>query len=251
MQRVAAKGTLKEAMAGYIKYVAGQDKSLFKKRFVELRSEATKRGSGGHTRTPENAALLMLGVENLLAYAEHIGLEIDVDKLKEEAWEALLATGKEQDQHHRDEQPAERFKAMLRGLLSSKRAHVCGAHGTSPPRPHMFGWTVKEYGDQVQWQSSGPSIGWINGDDLFLEPDATFAELQQFAQKQGQPLGLTQSALWKRLREAGLLEPGEEKRHTVKRMIGGHRLRVLHLKASKVLEIETASMVRDEEAAPF
>jgi hypothetical protein len=66
-------------------------------------------------------------------------------------------------------------------------------------------------------------------------------ELQQFAQRQGQPLALTQGALWKRLREAGLLEPGDEEgRHTVKKSIDGHRPRVLHLKMSRVLEFDTA-----------
>ena len=258
MQKAAASGTLKEAMASYVKYVAGQDKSLLKKRFAVLRAEATKRVGGGHARTPENAALLMLGVENLLAYAEHIGLEIDVNKLKEEAWGALLATGKEQDQHHRDEQPAERSKALLHALLSSKRAHLCDTYGGSPPRAHMLGWTQKVYGENVVFQPNGPSIGWIDEEDLYLEPNATYAELQQFAQKQGQPLALTPGALWKRLREAGVLEPGDEEgRHKVKKCISGHRRRVLHFKRSNLLEIETAtikttSMVEDEDGtAPF
>jgi len=250
MQKAVALGTLKEAMASYIKYVAGQDKGLLKKRFAELRTEARKRAGGGHTRTPENAALLMLGVENLLGYAEHVGLEIDVNKLKEEGWEALLVTGKEQDRHQRDEQPAERFKALLQGLLSSGRAHLCDACGIAPPGAHMLGWIVKEYGDKVMLQPSGPSIGWIIQEDLFLEPNATYAELQQLAQKQGQALALTQGALWKRLREAGLLEPCEEGRHSVKKTISGHRRRVLHFKRSNVFEIETetAVRVRDEES---
>jgi len=221
-----------------------------KKRFAELRTEARKRAGGGHTRTPENAALLMLGVENLLGYAEHVGLEIDVNKLKEEGWEALLVTGKEQDRHQRDEQPAERFKALLQGLLSSGRAHLCDACGSAPPGAHMLGWIVKEYGDKVMLQPSGPSIGWIIQEDLFLEPNATYAELQQLAQKQGQALALTQGALWKRLREAGLLEPCEEGRHSVKKTISGHRRRVLHFKRSNAFEIETetAVRVRDEES---
>jgi hypothetical protein len=244
MQKAAASGTLKEAMASYVKYVAGQDKSLLKKRFAELRAEARKRVSGGHTRTPENAALLMLGVENLLVHAKHIGLDVDVDKLKEDAWEALLATGKEQDRHQRDEQPAERFKGLLQGLLSSGGAHLRDLHGGSPPGAHMLGWTEKEYGEKVQIQPGGRSIGWIDGEDLYLEPDATYAELQQFAQRQGHPLALGKGALWKRLSEAGLLEPGDEGRNTVKKQIGGHRPRVLYLQASKVLETATAR-VRD------
>jgi hypothetical protein len=233
-------------MAGYVRYVAAQDRSSFKRRVKELRAEAVKKFSGGHSRTPENAALLMLGVENFLAYAESIGAGLDAEKLRSEAWEALLATGQDQDRHQRDEQPAERFKALLQGLLSSGGAHIRDAYRGSPPGACMLGWTEKEYGDKVQIQPGGRSIGWIDGEDLFLEQDATYAELQQFAQRQGHTLALTKGALWKRLCEAGLLEPGEEGRNTVKKTIGGHRPRVLHLKASKVLEIETPR-VRDED----
>jgi hypothetical protein len=246
MQRAAGAGVLREAMASYIKYVAGQDKSSLKRRVMELRADATKKVGGGHSRTPENAALLMLGVENLLAYAASIGADLDGEKLRGEAWEALLATGQDQDRHQRDEQPAERFKALLQGLLSSGGAHIRDAYRGSPPGACMLGWTEKEYGDKVRIEPGGRSIGWIDGEDLFLEPDAAYAELQQFSQRQGHPLALTKGALWKRVGEAGLLEPGEEGRHTVKKTIGDHRRRVLHLKASKVLENETAR-VRDRD----
>jgi hypothetical protein len=247
LQTAAATGVLKEAMASYIKYVAGQEKSGFKGRLTALRAEAAKRVSVGHTRTPENAALLMLGVENLLSYAVSIGADIDVEKLKGEAWEALLATGEEQDRHQRDEQPPERFKALFCGLLSSGRAHIRDARSDYPPgNARMLGWTEKEYGDKLLFQPGGNSIGWIDGDDLFLDPNATYAELQQFAQKQGQPLPLTQGALWKRLREVALLEPGDKDRYTVKISIGGLRPRVLHFKMSKVLDIDTAAEPREE-----
>ena len=248
LQVAASAGVLKEAMASYIKYVAGQDKRTFKPRVTELRAEAAKKVSGGHARTPENAALLMLGVENLLSYAMSIGAAIDVEKLRGEAWEALLAAGKEQDRHQRDEQPAERFKALLQGLLSSGAAHIRDASSSYPPKhARVLGWTEKEYGDRVQVQPGGRSIGWIDGDDLYLDPNATYLELQQFAQRQGQPLALTQGALWKRLREAVLLEPGDEEgRHTVKKSIDGHRPRVLHLKMSRVLEIDPAAEQRKE-----
>jgi hypothetical protein len=192
MQKAADEGVLKAAMAGYVRYVAAQDKSSFKRRVKELRAEAAKKFSGGHSRTPENAALLMLGVENFLAYAASIGADLDGEKLRGEAWEALLAAGNEQDQHQRDEQPAERFKALLQGLLSSGGAHIRDVYRGSPPGACMLGWTEKEYGDKMQIQPGGRSIGWIDGEDLFLEPDATYAELQQFAQRQGHcflPLG--------------------------------------------------------------
>ncbi|MBR0797964.1 DUF927 domain-containing protein [Bradyrhizobium jicamae] len=244
MQSAANAGTLKEAMAGYIQYVAGQDKDLLKKRVGDLRAEAAGMIRDGHTRTPENAALLMLGVENLLGYAMHIGCDVVVGRLKKDAWEALLATGQQQDRQQRDEQPAPRFIGLLQGLLSSGGAHIRDAHSHHPPQhARILGWTETEYGDKVQLRPGGRSIGWIDerGDDLFLDPNATYAELHQFAQRQGQPLPLTQGALWKRLQEAGLLEPGEDGRHTVKKSIDGRRPRVLHLKVSKVLEIEPGS----------
>ncbi|MBR1211332.1 DNA-primase RepB domain-containing protein [Bradyrhizobium sp. JYMT SZCCT0180] len=248
MQRAAGESVLKVAMASYVRFVATQDKGSFKRRLSELRAEATKKVSGGHTRTPENAALLMLGVETLLAHAVSIGADIDIEKMRREAWEALLTVGQEQDRHQRDEQPAERVMTLLQGLLSSGRAHIRNARSDHPPKDaRMLGWTEKEYNDRLVLHPGGHSIGWIDADDLFLDPSATYAEIQQFAQKQGQPLALTQGALWRRLREAGLLEPGDEGRHTTKKSIGGQRLRVLHLKMIKVLEIETATDARRHE----
>jgi hypothetical protein len=244
MQSAADEGALKDAMASYIKYVGGQDKNLLKKRFAELRAEARKRVGGGHSRTPENAALLMLGIENMLEYAASIGADIDVAKLRGEAWEALLATGQEQDRHQRDEQPPERFMTLLRGLLSSGRAHIRNAESDyAPDSARLLGWTESEFNEKIVLRPGGHSIGWIDEseENLFLDPNATYAEIQQFARIQGQPLPLTQGALWKHLREAGLLEPGEEGRHTVKKSINGHRPRVLHLKMSKVLEIEAVA----------
>ena len=168
LQKAAGDGVLKQTMAGYVRFIAGQDTSGSVARLATLRTEATKSVGGGHTRTPENVALLMLGVENLLAYAESVGADADAKKLRSEAWEALLAAGKEQDRHQKDEQPHERFKALLGDLLSSGRAHIKDSVDGRKPSLYAreLGWVEKHKVDDdgfdtVVWHPCGHAIGWL------------------------------------------------------------------------------------------
>jgi hypothetical protein len=260
LQTAAGAGVLKAAMAAYLKHVAGQDKSKLKTRFLELRQEAMKRIAVGHTRTPENIALMMLGIEN---FSDFAGTEVDAAKLREEAWTALIVAGEKQDQHQKDEQPAERFKTLLRGIFASGRAHIRDAQTGYAPDLYAdrLGWIEKMCQVEVngKWEilatARGEAIGWMekiidfdkDGFDLYLEPEATYAALRQFSVEQGHPMPWSKTALWKALNEAGLLEsidtaPEEDRqpRLTVRKTIYRQRTRVLHVNAEKVLEIDFA-----------
>jgi hypothetical protein len=48
-------------------------------------------------------------------------------------------------------------------------------------------------------------IGWHIGDEVFLEPNATYKVVYDFMHRSGQPMPVTDRTLWSRLREAGLL----------------------------------------------
>ena len=77
-------------------------------------------------------------------------------------------------------------------------------------------------------------IGWVEDDDLYLEPDAAFAAVQELGNQVGEPLTILSKTLNKRLAERGLLRSQESVRnkHTVRRVIEGARRNVLHLAAS-------------------
>jgi hypothetical protein len=96
----------------------------------------------------------------------------------------------------------------------------------------------------------GERVGWVadEGDDLFLDPDASFAAAQRVGRDTGDPLAIAPRTLHRRLQQAGLLRSTDEVRGrlTVRRTLGDARRTVLHLGAT-VLE-GTARGVGDDGA---
>jgi hypothetical protein len=250
LQGAAVAGTLAEAVAAYVAYVARQPKAAFAKRALELRAAATKDG-GQHRRTPENIAQLMLGVETFLNFAVE-AQAVTVEQrtaLRDEAWNQLTNISAAQAAFHRDEQPASRFAALLAGVLSSGRAHIRhSATGKAPcTAPGAFGWarhefSTKDDGGELHvkeyWREGGKQIGWLEGeDDLYLNPEAAYAAVLQLAREQEKPLGLTQKVLWTRLKEEGMLKTTDKDHNTVQKTFQGQRDRYLHVSANSVLGV--------------
>lgn len=70
-----------------------------------------------------------------------------------------------------------------------------------------------------------------------LDPESSFAIVQDLARRQGTSFAITQRTLWKRLDEKGLLASREpsQKNYTVRKDVARTRKRVLHLKVQEVL----------------
>ena len=68
-------------------------------------------------------------------------------------------------------------------------------------------------------------MGWVADDDLYLEPDAAFAAVQEMGNQVGEPQTVLSKTLNKRLAERALLrsQETERHRHTVRRVIEGAR----------------------------
>ena len=129
--------------------------------------------------------------------------------------------------------------------MASGRGHVAGPDGLEPPKAESWGWHGKEYtrrvvGDahavetDVSFLEKGSRIGWVSGDDLYLEPEASYAAAQELARQQGESLTVSPTTLRKRLHEEGLLASTDRNREvlTVRRTLEGRRREVLHLRAS-------------------
>ena len=89
--------------------------------------------------------------------------------------------------------------------------------------------------------ANGPVIGWIEGDDLYLEAEAAMACAKTFAREQGNELPFTDRRIQKSLQEAGLLKTSEVDRNTARKTLDGRRRYVLHLSAESVLGIAPPS----------
>jgi hypothetical protein len=85
---------------------------------------------------------------------------------------------------------------------------------------------------------------WLDGANLYLEPEASFAACQRLGQTAGEPLAITQPTLEKRLHDRGLLQSIEKGRRRLRVRVSGlegKRRPVLHLAAKSVFSEQETS----------
>lgn len=247
-QRDAAAGLYAQAMAGFIRWLAPQREGfgeLLRRQVAELRERATQ--SDQHKRTPEILAELAVGLRYFLTFAEAAG-EITAgegEALWDRGWAALGEVAEAQAGHHTANDPVQRFIELLASALVSGHAHIAGTDGGEPDTPEAWGWRLKTIGTgpnvRDEWQPQGDRIGWVDGDDLYLDPGASYRVVQQMAVA-GDGIAVTSRTLHKRLQERGLLASREAQRKklTVRRMLDGVRRAVLHLHEETLLGEEPA-----------
>ena len=248
IQRNAGDGVLATAMAGYVQWLAPRIDDLRRtlpERQRALRDDFVRQGE--HKRTPEIAASIVIGWETFLSFAEEVGAlsREEAITVLERARSAILGSAATQAGHQASEEPAARFLALLGAAISSGRAHITSAgDGGAPDDADRWGWQMAIVGagsqEREEWRPKGERVGWLDADDLLLDPESSFAAVQKLARDQGTSVPIKQRTLWKRLAEQGHLVSRDRARgtNTVRRTIGGRRLEVIHLKAS-TFAIET------------
>ncbi len=235
-QTLARQGVYAQALAGFLQWLATGDQiaALQAKTNDELahwRSEWTRRGLSGHKRNATTLAQLARGWHHWLRFACEAGSinQADHNEYWRRVWQALAKAGAAQDQYQASENPATRFIELLQAALSSGKAHLAATDGGKPSvdQAQAYGWRD---GDPL-----GDRIGWIDGDDVFLQTDAAFSLAQRLAVG-GEGLNVSSQTLWKRLNEAGFLASTDTARNTLKvrRRIAGRDQSVLHLRAEKL-----------------
>lgn len=241
-QRAAREGAFAAAMAGYLRWLAPRLEELkasLRARHEELRAEARGRMRFSHDRTPDIMASLALGWQQFLSFAVEAGAITagEAEGLWARCWEALIAAGEAQAGHLASEEPTSRFLSLLGAAITSGKAHVANARtGEEPESPAIWGWRERWLGGmdnlRSEWQPLGDRVGWLDGDNLLLDPDAAFAAAQKLARDQNASLPITQRVLWKRMAERGLILTEKDERrvyYTLKRTIAGQRRRVIVL----------------------
>lgn len=173
-QSDAAAGLYAAAMSGYLRYLAPRIADLRRgmpQEVARLRVEATS--SGQHRRTPGLVADLMMGLDTFVAFAGEVGAltTSDAAALRDRAWHALGKAAQAQAEYQAAADPVRRYLELLGAAVASGRAHVAALAGGSP-------------GDGWGWRGADPMgdrIGWKDGEDLLLEPDAAYAVAQRLA----------------------------------------------------------------------
>lgn len=245
-QRDAAAGRYAGAMAGFVAWLApryAEVRAGLDAERVELRDRFV--GQFPHARTPDIIANLLIGLRYLLRFAESVGA-IDRHE-REDLWRrgeaAFRALAEQQGEHQRAADPVARFPEMLAAVVSSGRGHIAGADGKEPgvpPSAEAWGWENREqrsgFGDgRTSYHARGRKIGWVVGDELYLDPESTYAALSELAREQGQTYPVTQQTLYRRLKETGTLLRTDGERTVYPETLEGVRRRVLVLAPSTLL----------------
>jgi hypothetical protein len=237
-QKDAREGAYAESMGGFVQWLAGRYKEA-REAFVHKVSKYRTASLRNfvHARTPDIVANLQAGFELYLDFGVGCGAfnTAERDGFANRCWDALREAGAAQAKHLAATEPTARFVALLRASLTSGAAHLTERTGGKPQASAIScGWRDEGSGNS---RPLGDCIGWVDADDLYLEPIAAYRVAQKMARDTGEALAISEQTLKKRLRDKGLLASVERNRETltIRRSIGGTTKDVLHLWRSTLL----------------
>jgi hypothetical protein len=245
-QTAGDAGEYASAMAGFVRFLAARRAATtasLSARVREIRGEMA--ADGVHRRTPGICADLLFGVETFVGFAVAAGVldgteaRAVIDRVRAGLVEAIDVQRSDQT----EAEPAERFLALLQSALLSGEAHVCGRDGRHPPEPSPWGWArltgVGEPLETDSWAARGRCVGWLDGEDLYLDQDAAVRAVCVVGAQSGDPIAVTPGTIARRLRDRGLLRASsaDGKHLKVQVSLAGARRWVLHLDAAVVLGV--------------
>jgi hypothetical protein len=237
-QRDGHEGLYAAAMSGYITWLAPQYNNIssaLSDRVKELREQILV--DGQHKRTPHNLAQLAVGWSYFLDYAVEAGA-IDTAQrcdLDRRIGAALAETARTQTVQQAEHDSIARFLETIRAAIASGDAHIATLEGTMPSDARSWGW-------RDQWTPQGKLIGWVEGNDVYLLPDAALQIVQRWGESAGEPLHISKRMLGKGLKARGLLASYDKGRgkNTTRKVVKKARHDVYHLRAETFLLGESA-----------
>jgi hypothetical protein len=248
-QEDARKGLYATALASFIQWLAAHYAERRRSRKAQLakhRDAATS--SQQHRRTPTIVANLFLGLDLFLEFAvdSKAMTAEEAEKFRDRGWQALGTTAAAQGALQAESDPVRRYLELLGAAIAAGKAHVADGRGEAPTQAKSWGWRREEVHRmntiEDRWAPRGARIGWVEGDDLYVLPEAAFAVVQRMAQEGGEPIAIGCKTLSKRLCEQQhLVSSGQERqRLTVRKLLEGRQRNVLHLRSSALGEIAKA-----------
>ncbi|MHB0912154.1 MAG: DUF3854 domain-containing protein [Armatimonadota bacterium] len=241
-QRDAASGVYAKVLSAYLMWLAGQlDQIQDELRAYVVNRQGTFCSDQLHRRTVSMICNLEMGLACFLRFAVEKGaLTHDEASVLQRSWSAALEEAAyRQSNHQRAEDPVLGFVELIHAALASGRAHIASATGGEPGNAMIWGWQqgVGSSMSDTGYRPRGARIGWVDGEDVYLEPQAAFAVAQGMARDSGDTIPLRGKTLHKRLDEHGLLASTDTARSTltVRRTLEGSRRNVLHLHRSSIV----------------
>jgi hypothetical protein len=238
-QEQARDGHYAAVMAGYITWLASrlpERKKLMPATYEAFRNRFSRPAL--HARTPGAVANLAIGWATFLDFAKELDAltETDHATLWAEVWDSLDMVAQAQQAYQDVADPVDRFFRLLEAALTSGRAHIATANGNHPGT-EALGWRIRQRDDgRTDWEPKGERMGFLDGDNLFLQPQVAYAVAERLGRETNEPISLSPQTLWKRIHEAGLLKATDEKSESLKvrRVFDGHRQWFLYLDLSVI-----------------
>ncbi len=230
-QKDAASGKYSSAMAGFVEWVAPQYEIL-KKWFtdqIEIQRDLYTK-SGQHARMGTQVGTLITGLMCWLEFAQYCGA-VTPDEVKlhlERADISMSEAAVLQSNDQQSEDPSGKFLRLLAASIASGHSHLASMDGNEPSGENAGRWG---------WRSGYPQgnlVGWVDGTDLYLEPDSSYAAACSLAKTQNDGFQIGRRDLNKRLETAGFLVRTDKRQATVRVMLDGTRRNVLCLKVGSL-----------------
>jgi hypothetical protein len=238
-QRQAAAGTYAQATAGFVQWLASRYADM-RANLVEEHAQLRQHAMDieAHPRVPGAIADLALGWKYFLAFALEVGAiaAAERDELLQAVWASLIQGGKEQSDEIAARNPARRFLELIASAISSRRVHLTNQDGVQPQQPLSWGYEEREYfagRDQppgVAYEPQGRTIGYVDDDNVYLDPETAYAEAMKLGEEAGDRLAVSKDQLFRRLKEQDYLASFEDNKTQVRRVYQGRKKFFLHLR---------------------
>jgi hypothetical protein len=247
-QQAAARGLYAQTTAAYVRWLAPRLDEV-RAEFQQLRNEMRERLERGHPRTADIEAQLIAAYTVYATFLKSAGALDDAgaERLLGRVSMALKQAGDAQAQYALRGEPCGAFLRLLRSALTAGVAHLTNPDGVEPRTEDSSG-KFTFLGKACGWREDatsmsvscpqGARVGWLDGDDLYLDRDASYQAAERMAVN-GDGIEVTSFTLARRLKQAGLLVSTDlaNETLTIRKTLGGARIDVLHLRAGQTLGV--------------
>lgn len=222
LQLRAREGYLQKSMIGYITWLAGQADSLpatLEGEYMNNREKAMQVMTGQYARAPETIAMMMTAYEMMLRYMRDEGFlaDADVEKMTDEAWDAIVNNARRQSLELKEDRPSAMFASAIQSLIMTGQATVMPIGGGAPDEKKAL-----------------TMVGWADTDYYYFLPDMVYKQVHDLYQREGMEFPLTKKMLWKQLKEDKVIAASDTGVSTKTKRIGDRTVRTLCIPKAKI-----------------
>jgi hypothetical protein len=248
-QSRAASGVYAATMSAYLKWLAPRlddERAALRLRVSDLREESVE--GDHHRRTPSNIAELRAGFEVFVRFCVDTGaIDTAAAVALNGRCAAALANAAEGQAHRLGEsEQTGAFLRLLSAAVASGAAYFASETGGKPEKsPEAFGWVRTS--DASGWMPRGVCVGWVVGDDLYLQFTGAFKAAQSMA-SDTEHLAIRPRTLLRRLAERRLLHSQDKSRdrNLIQKVLQGVRRDVAHIRVSTLFGADASAVIGDQ-----